>query len=53
MKAYIKPVFEIAQVSVNERIAQTSCVKVGSCFNSTATECKPDWTMYTWNQGSY
>jgi hypothetical protein len=51
MKAYVKPVFEIAQVCVNERIAQTSCLKVGSCFNGVEMDCKPNWTSYTWNQG--
>ncbi len=53
MKEYVKPVFEMAQVCVSERIAQTSCVKVGSCFAGVNTECEPNWTNYTWNQGAW
>ena len=53
MKAYVKPVFEIAQVCVNERIAQTSCVKMGSCFAGTGAGCKENWNSFTWNQGAW
>jgi hypothetical protein len=43
MKRYVKPVFEVAQVKVSERIAGTSCRGEGSCWNDNWTrwEC-PD-----------
>lgn len=53
MKSYIKPVFEIAQVRVSERIAATSCVRVGSCLQGVEAECQPNWTQFNWNSSSY
>lgn len=53
MKEYVKPVFEVAQVRVSERIAATSCVRVGSCYKGVEDECQPNWTQFDWNSTPY
>ena len=47
MKTYVKPVFEVAQVAPNEKIAATSCFKHGSCFWA-EPECEPGWNYWSY-----
>lgn len=50
MKKYVKPLFEVAQVRVNERIAATSCTEYGTCYNSGWTHWDCDkWTTPTYD----
>jgi|GEM_PF-1816895 len=47
VKKYVKPVFEVAQVRVTERIAGSSCTEHGSCYGGDIVvpwECIPGWT---------
>ena len=49
MRKYVKPVFEVAQVAANERIASgTSCWREGSCFDEGDKTCDPGWTTWTY-----